>query len=58
MCQTFVKHDPKQGKWIRNRKTSVYVALKIKNRWWAGGVDEMYLGAHLINTNKGPKKKK
>lgn len=55
--QTFVKHDLKQGKWIHNRKKSVYVAPKTKNRWWAGGVDDMYLGAHLINTNYGPKRK-
>ena len=56
--QTFIKHDPRAGIWRRTRKNPIYVAPKTKTKKWTGGVDDMYLGAHLINTNKGPKRKR
>ena len=56
--QTFVKHDPKVGKWKQTKKNPIYVAPKTKSDRWAGGVDDMYLGAHLINTNEGPKRRR
>ena len=51
-----VTFDDRNG-WNKNRKRKMFVAPHLKDNKWQGNVDEIYIGAHLINEFQNSKKK-
>ena len=49
-----VVHDGKQ--WKKNKRKEVFVTPELKKNKWVGDVDEMYIGAHLVNEFQGTEK--
>ena len=43
--------------WSQNKKRSMYVIPKLKNKTWKDNMDEIYIGGHLVNVFQGTHKK-
>ena len=46
-----------RNSWNKNKKRKMFVAPHLKDNKWQGNVDEIYIGAHLINEFQNSKKK-